>query len=105
MIAKTYLKKWLKFPTRGFTDVCIFHPYFLNVKHPSQIYLEGHTNNMLLMRLKADSIVNACLDSQLERENTWRGKSSTAVKSHSIIKPLWKKPQQWKLYHSQEDKP
>ena len=88
MIAKTMLKKWLNFPTRGVSDVGIFHPYLLNVKQPSQIYLEGHTNNILLMRLKGDTTVNACLDSQLERENTWKGKSSTAVKSNSIVVPI-----------------
>ena len=87
MIAKTLLKKWLNFPTRGVSDVGIFHPYLLNVKQPSQVYLEGHTNNMLLMRLKGDTTVNACLDSQIERENAWKGKSSTAVKSNSIIAP------------------
>ena len=87
MISKTFLKKWLNFTTRGVTDLGIFHPYLLNVKQPSHIYLEGHTNNMLLMRLKGDTTVNACLDSQIERENAWKGKSSTAVKSNSIIAP------------------
>ena len=40
------------------------------------------------MRLKGDTTVNACLDSQLERENTLKGKSSTAVKSNSIVVPI-----------------
>ena len=30
-LAKTYLKKWLKFPTRGVTDLSIFHPYMLGI--------------------------------------------------------------------------
>ena len=87
-IAKTFLKKWLNFPTRGVTHAGIFHPYLLNVKEPSQIYLEGHANNMLLMRMKGDETVNACIDSQLERESTWRNKSSTAVKSNTLIAPI-----------------
>ena len=89
-IVKTFLKKWLKFPTRGVTDVGIFHPYLLNVKQPSQIYLEGHSSNMLLMRMKGDATVNACLDSQLEREGTWKNKTSTAVKSQTLIAPIVK---------------
>ena len=58
-IAKTFIKKCLNFPTRGVTHPGIFHPYLLNVKQPSQIYLEGHASNMLLMRMKGDKTVNA----------------------------------------------
>ena len=84
-IAKKYLKKWLKFPTRGVTDVGIFHPYLLNIKQPSQVYLEGHASNMLLMRMKGDTTVNACIDSKLERETKWSKKSSTSAKSQDLI--------------------
>ena len=89
-IAKKYLKKWLKFPTRGVTDVGIFHPYLLNVKQPSQVYLEGHASNMLLMRMKGDITVNACIESKLERESKWSKKSSTAVKCQNMIAPIVK---------------
>ena len=87
-VARTYLKKWLNFPTRGVTDVGIFHPYLLNVKQPSQLYHEGHASNMLLMRLRCDTTVNQCIDSKLERERLWTKKSSTAVKSDNITAPI-----------------
>ena len=76
-LARTFLKKWLNFPSRGVTDISIFHPYLLNLKAPSQLYLEGHSGNYALMRIKADSTVNLALDSRLERETLWTNKSST----------------------------
>ena len=45
---------------------------------------------MLLMRLKRDPVVNACIDSKIERESTWRRKSSTAVKCDQIVAPVVK---------------
>ena len=45
------------------TDVGIFDPYLLKVKQPSQIYKEGHTESLFLMKLKCDTIVNACIES------------------------------------------
>ena len=84
-IAKKYLKKWLSFPTRGVTDVGIFHPYLLNVKQPSHIYHEGHTGNLILMKFKGDKTVEACIQSKLERESKWKKKSSTIVKSNLTI--------------------
>ena len=87
-LSKTYLKRWLNFPKRGVSDIGIFHPYLLKVKQPSQIYLEGHTSNMLLMRMKGDATVNTCIDSRLEREGKWKKKSSTTVKSDKILVKL-----------------
>ena len=40
------------------------------------------------MRIKADAIVNVCLDSQLKRKSKWRGQTSTTVKSHNIFAPI-----------------
>ena len=48
--------------TRSVTDVGILHPYFLNVKQPSHIYIEGHTNYMLLMRIKGDATLMPASD-------------------------------------------
>ena len=79
MLAKSFIKKWLGIPTRGVTDVAIFHPYMLNVKQPSALYLEGHAGNHASMKLKGDSVVKAAIDSQVTRENEWTKKSSTAV--------------------------
>ena len=84
MLAKKYLKSWLNIPARGATDIGIFHPYMLNVKSPSQIYLEGHAGNFTLTRMKGDPTVNACLDSQLERESQWSRKSSTIVRCDQV---------------------
>ena len=79
MLAKSFIKKWLGIPTRGVTAVAIFHPYKLNVKKPSALYLENHAGNHTIMRLKGDSVVKAAIDSQETRENEWTKKSSTAV--------------------------
>ena len=55
-LSKSHIKKWLNFPSRGASDISIFHPYLLKVKQPSQLYIEGHAGNMLLMRLKGDPV-------------------------------------------------
>ena len=76
-IARKYLKKWLNIPSHGASDISIFHLYLLNIKAPSQLYIEGHAGNYTLMRLKGDPIVNHALNSRLERESNWTTKSST----------------------------
>ena len=68
-LAKHYLKKWLNIPSRGASDIAIFHPYLLNIKMPSQLYKEGHTGNYALMRIKGDTTVNLAFDSSLEGES------------------------------------
>ena len=84
-VAKKYLKKWLKIPSHGASDIAIFHPYLLNVKTPSQLYMEGHAGNYTLMRIKGDQIVNHTLDSRLERESSWTNKSSTIVQCQQLL--------------------
>jgi hypothetical protein len=83
--ARKYLKRWLNIPSHGASDISIFHPYLLNIKTPSQLYLEGHAGNHTLMRLKGDQIVNHTLDSRLERESAWTSKSSTIVICQQIL--------------------
>ena len=85
LVAKKYLKKWLKIPSHGASDIAIFHPYLLSVKTPSQLYMEGHAGNYTLMRIKGDQTVNHALDSRLERESSWTQKSSTIVQCHQIL--------------------
>ena len=87
-IAKKYVKKWLSIPTRGVTNVSLFHPYLLNIKQPSQIYHEGHTGNLALMEIKGDKSVQACIQSKLQRESKWTSKSSTICKSSEMIAQL-----------------
>ena len=89
-VVKKYLKIWLNFPSRGVTHAGIYHPYLLRVKEPSQLYAEGHASNLVLMRMKGDETVNACIDSKIEREGNWSRKSSTIVKSQDIIAKLVK---------------
>ena len=84
-VAKKYLKKWLKIPSHGASDIATFHPYLLNVKTPSQLYMEGHAGNYTLMRIKGDQNVNHTLDSRLERESFWTNKSSTIVQCHQLL--------------------
>ena len=90
MSAKSYLKKWLKIPSRGVTDLTFFHPRLLDIKPPSQLYLEGHAGNYVNNRLKGDRVVNAALDSVLERESQWSRKSSTMVKCDQIFQEVAK---------------
>ena len=73
-MARTFIKQWLNYPTRGVTYIGIFHPYMLKVKQFYHIYLEGHAGNFALMRLKGDNIVNKCIDSKLDREKQWKKK-------------------------------
>ena len=84
----TFIKKWLNIPSRGVTSISIFHPYMLNVKQPSRLYLEGHAGNFTLMKMKADTIVKASLDSKIARESKWTNKSSTVTKCDSILATL-----------------
>ena len=84
-IARKYLKKWLRIPSHGASDIAIFHPYLLRVKAPSQLYIEGHAGNYTLMRIKGDPIVNHTLDSRLERESCWTNKSSTIVQCQQLL--------------------
>ena len=84
-LAKKFLKKWLDIPSRGATDIAIFHPYLLNIKTPSHLYKEGHAGNYAMMRIKGDFSVNLALDSRLEREQQWSNKSSTISESHQIF--------------------
>ena len=68
MIANKYLKKWIRIPSHGCTNLSIFHPYLMGMKTPSQMYLEGHAGNFLNCKFKADPKVKTALESQLTRE-------------------------------------
>ena len=83
-LTKKFVKIWLNYPTRGGTNVDMFHPYLLNIKQPSQVYHEGHTSNLALMTLKGDKTVQTCLQSKLAREFKLTRKSSTIVKCNNV---------------------
>ena len=67
-LARKHLKIWLKVPTRGVTDLGIFHPYLLGIKYPSQTYKEGHIGNFVNTTLVGDPVVREALRCQVERE-------------------------------------
>ena len=83
MTANRFLKKWVGIPSRGFTNLSIFHP--LIMKTPSQLFLEGHAGNYLNCKLKADSVVQLAIESQLSRESQWTVKTSTIVQCDKIF--------------------
>jgi hypothetical protein len=87
-LSKKFIKKWMNYPSRGVTDLGIFHPLMLKVKQPSQLYMEGHAGNMAMMRLKGDDVVNKCLDSKINREEKWKNKYSTATECNKIFARL-----------------
>ena len=79
ILVKAYIKKWLNIPSRGVSDIDLFHPYMLNIKQPSTLYLQGHAGNHTSMKIKGDIIVNASLQYQVSREAHWTKKSSSVV--------------------------
>ena len=85
MRAQKFIKKWLKIPSHGVTNLSIFHPYLLNIKTPSEIYKAGHLSNYLSSKMKGDPTVQVALNSQLDRESQWKKKSSTVCESDRII--------------------
>ena len=88
-LASTSLKKWLDFPSRGVTNLSLFHPHLLGLKLPSQTYLEGHMGNFLNMKLSSsDPVVREAQECQLAREGQWTRKSSTAVQCQEIFNTL-----------------
>ena len=88
MTAQKYLKKWLGVPTRGCTNLSIFHPYLLSIKPVSQIYLQGHVGNYINSTMKADPDVKLAIESSIYRESQWTRKSSTVVKCKDIMEKL-----------------
>ena len=57
----------------------------LGIKNPSQLYKEAHAGSYAMIRLKGDKTVNHALDSRLERESTWKRKSSSTVDADKIF--------------------
>jgi hypothetical protein len=85
MLVKKFLKKWLKIQTNGVSDVAVYHPYMLNMKTPSQLYMEAHSGTYAMIRINGDVTVNHALNSRLERESQWSRKFSTISAVNSIF--------------------
>ena len=88
MLAKKYLKSWLKIPSRGVTELTFFHPHLLGLVPPSQLYFTAHGSNFVNNRMKGDKVVNAAMDSAINRESQWSHKSSTIVKCDNLFKQI-----------------
>ena len=87
--ASTFLKRWLDIPSRGVTNLGLFHPLLLGIKLPSQMYLEGHMSNFLNIKVASkDPVVKEAQACQLAREGQWTRKSSTAVQCQDIFQSL-----------------
>ena len=84
-LANQHLKKWAGIPSRGCTNLALFHPFLMGLKTPSQLYLESHASNFLICKVKGDEKVNFALESQISRESQWSRKSSTVVECQSIM--------------------
>ena len=87
-IARRYLKKWLEFPTRGVSDLSIFHPSILGIQKPSQVYLEGHLGAHLQSRLLGDPVTKEALQSRMTREEAWTNKSSTIMECEGVFREM-----------------
>ena len=88
MLANKYLKKWIRIPSHGCTNLALFHPHLMGLKTPSQLYLEGHAGNYLNCKAKSDPQVTFALESQLVRESQWTGKSSTIAQCSQIFEEV-----------------
>ena len=87
-LARKFLKSWLNFPSRGVTDLGIFHPSILGIKYPSQVYQEAHMNSFISLKLSEDPVVREAVACQLVREGAWVKKSSTAVECQDMFDKL-----------------
>ena len=79
-------KSWLSFPSRGVTDLGIYHPSILGIKFLSQF--KSHINSFISLKLSDDPVVRQTVACQLEREGAWVKKSSTAVECQEIFEKL-----------------
>ena len=87
-MARKFLKSWLSFPSRGVSDLGIFHPSILGTKYPSQVYLESHMSSFISLKLSEDPVVKEALACQLEREGAWTKKLSTVVECQDMFEKL-----------------
>ena len=87
-MARNFLKCWLSFPSRGVTDLGIFHPGIIGLKYPSQVYLEAHVSSFISLKLSDDPVVKEAISCQLQREGAWKKKSSTALECLGIFEKI-----------------
>ncbi len=77
-LVNRHIKKWIGMPQCA-TPGILHIPLFLDIPSVRSLYLQSHATAHASSRLKADSTVNAALDSKINRETSWSRKFSTAV--------------------------
>ena len=66
------IKVWLGFPSRGVTNLSITHHKSLDVKLPSNLYLQAHMNSFISMTLGSkDELIKKNIVNQIKREEKW----------------------------------
>ena len=85
-ITRQYIEKWIKYPKHGVNDLVLYHPLSLDIKQPSQKYLEGHLATYINARENADDDVQDALDNKLVRESQWSNKYTTINEAHELYK-------------------
>ena len=70
------------------TDIGIFNSGILGLQYPSQVYLEAHLNSFISLKISEDPVVKEALDCQLQREGSWKKKSSTAMECQDVFEKL-----------------
>ena len=86
-MSRKYLKSWLNLPPCATVPI-LHNQNFLDIKSISQLYKESQTCAFISSRIKADPLVNNALDSRLNREKTWKRKSSIVVEANNVMKNL-----------------
>ena len=86
--ARRYIKQWLDFPSRGASDISLFHPGIIGLKQPSQLYLEGHLGAHIQSSILGDPDTQEAIKNRLARERQWTNKSSTTVECQEMFETL-----------------
>ena len=75
--ARRYIKQWLDFPSRGASDISLFHPGIIGLKHPSKLYLEGHLGAHIQSSILGGPDTQETIKNRLACEWQWTKKSFT----------------------------
>ena len=82
-VVKRYVKQWLGIPHPG-TLAFAFMPNGLDIMSPSRLYREAHLSAHIF-KDEGGPLVNACIDSRVERESDWIRKKSIAMDCENIF--------------------
>ena len=85
--ARRYIKQWLDFPSRGHSDISLFHPGIIGLKHPSKLYLEGHLGAHIQSSILGGPDTQETIKNRLACEWQWTNKSFTTRRCS--IRLIW----------------